>query len=376
MVLQSDFLNLGALAGDGRPKVISALEWDADTPPGTRVLLRSRTGNGLNETYTFHDRAGNEVSETRWNSSPVVLRGRVDTTIVVGDDWGPWSGLYQASGESFQSDSPRRFLQLELLLTTEDPQLAPVLRNLTVRFEEALVQGALGGISPRAVAPNVETRFRYTVWPRFETGDIGFDLLRFRAPEELSDIEVRVGGEEVVGFETQVDGDSLLIALPARVREDSVEVLFNARIVQNATVFALELGDRALPGLWQSVEPAGRRSDVVLLPDLAARNRLVGDLRLSSPVFSPNGDGVNDRLEIEFVILKLQGGSPKIRLFDLSGRERVVLQGEAASRQQRLVWDGLDAEGVLLPPGIYLFQIDLGAESGRDTVWRSAVVAY
>ena len=42
--LRSDFINLGEVAGDGRPKVIKALHWDADLPPGTRLQLRSPLG--------------------------------------------------------------------------------------------------------------------------------------------------------------------------------------------------------------------------------------------------------------------------------------------------------------------------------------------
>ena len=43
------------------------------------------------------------------------------------------------SGETFKSETPRRFIQLELILSTEDPAVAPVLHALALDFEDALV---------------------------------------------------------------------------------------------------------------------------------------------------------------------------------------------------------------------------------------------
>lgn len=375
VVLRSGFLDLGALAGDGRPKVINALEWTADTPPGTRVQLRSRTGNALNEEYTFFDRAGNEVSESRWNSSPAVLRGKVDTTVIVGDDWGPWSNRYQQSGEAFQSDSPRRFLQLEMILTSLRPEVAPTVADLRVRFEEALVQGALGSIEPRQVQPNTEQRFTYTLVPTVEEGDRGFDLLRLGVPGAVEQLQVAIGGQVVRPENVIPQADSLAIVLPQRVFSDSIEIGFTARILRNATVFEMHLGDSQRPGLWQSVEPRQRRSNVVLLPDLPGSDQLIGDLQLPQ-VFSPNGDGANDLLEIRFVVLKATVEQPLVRFYDLTGRQRAVVKAVGQEARQQLQWDGRDAKGVLVEPGIYLCEIDLGTDTGRDSTLRPVAVAY
>ena len=88
-----------------------------------------------------------------------MLRGPVDTTLVVGEDWGEWSNVYQFSGEAFQSESPRRFILLEMILSTEDPSVAPVVHSLSVEFEDALLQGAVGRIEPRQAIPNEDTPF-------------------------------------------------------------------------------------------------------------------------------------------------------------------------------------------------------------------------
>ena len=132
VILRSDFIDLGAT--DGRPKVINALSWDAERPPGTRIRLRSRSGNALREFYTFHNKIGEKVTEEKWLSSPKVLRGVVDTALVVGEDWDAWSNDYQLSGEAFKSQSPRLYAQLELILATDDPNFAPTVNALAIEY--------------------------------------------------------------------------------------------------------------------------------------------------------------------------------------------------------------------------------------------------
>ena len=195
--LRSDFINLGEVAGDGRPKVIKALHWDADLPPGTRLQLRSRSGNALSAEFTFYNKKGDLVTEEKWNSLPKVIRGPVDSTLVTGEDWNEFSNIYQFSGETFKSASPRRFILLEMILSTDDPAVAPTVNSVSVEFEEALVQGARGSVAPREASPNHDTHFTYTLWPETDELDSGFDLMRFTVPEpvDLQSVSVMVGAE-------------------------------------------------------------------------------------------------------------------------------------------------------------------------------------
>jgi len=114
-----------------------------------------------------------------------VIRGPVDTTIVVGGDWGEWSNFYQSSNELFKSETPRRFIQLELIASTEDPEVAPLIHSLSIEFENALVQEARGRLLPRSVAVNEDTRFIYSLWPSADALDVGFDQLRIRLPSSV-----------------------------------------------------------------------------------------------------------------------------------------------------------------------------------------------
>lgn len=378
VVLRSGFIDLGQIVGDGRPKAIRNLSWEADLPVGTRMQLRSRSGAVLSEEYAYHNKIGEAVTEEKWLSSPKVLRGRVDTTLVVGEDWGAWSNVYQLSGEAFQSDSPRRFVQLEALLSTEDPRVAPVLRSLSIEFEDALVTEAKGQIWPREAQPNEDTRFTYTLWPAATEDDSGFDQLRLIAPGgwlKATAVEIDLAGEAIVPAEVSQRGDSLLVTLAQPVGGDSLAVHFTARLWRNAAVFSAELGHQDRPGLWQSVEAAFRRANVVLLPALTGSDRLIGDLEVSPVAFTPNGDGIHDQVHIRFVVFKVEDAMPQVRILDLAGRvvvELAGMNGDVAS----YTWSGRDAQGVLVPPGLYLCHIDLGAAAGEDVAVRSVAVIY
>ncbi len=377
VIMRSNFVDLGEEAGDGRPKVIKSLNWDANLPPGTRLQLRSRSGNTLGNVYDFYDKKGDIVTEEKYKSIPKVLKGPIDTTIVVGEDWDAWSEEYKAPDETFKSQSPRRFVQLEMVLSTDDPAVAPTVNSLSIDFEDAFLQEAKGSILPREATPNEDTRFTYTLWPKADDQDSGFDHLRFVLSEatETSSAEIEIGGQPVVPAAVEQQGDSLLISLSDPVRSDSVRISFTTRVIQNATIFALDLGSSARPGIWQSVEAMERRSNIVMLPELTGSGQLINDLQVPD-VFTPNGDGVNDSFEVRFVAFKVADAVPEVSVYDLAGRRRGALIAEQIGTQQRHTWSGHDDKGEQVEPGVYLLRIDLGADAGGDAATRAFSVAY
>ncbi len=379
VVLHSPFIDLGEEAGDGRPKVIKGLHWDADLPPGAKLQLRSRSGNTLNPLYTFYDRKGDEVTEEKWNSSPKVLRGSIDTALVVGDDWGGWSNVYQTSGEAFQSESPRRYVLLEMIMGTDNPQVGPQVNSLTIEYEQALVQDARGRIWPQQAAVNEPTLFAYTVLSDGDGEDSGFDRVRLVVPEapHIDDVGVQIGGVDIQPEAVALVGDSLLVDLGRSVARDSVQISFNTQLVKNATAVSADLGLSSRPGLWQSVEPAMRRSNVIMLPNLVGQEELIGDVELASAVITPNGDGVHDALDLRFVVYKASRVEPVLHIFDLAGRRLAARAGVSEAGQWQLRWDGRsDASGGIVAPGSYVYRISLGTDAGDDERTGTIAVVY
>ena len=172
--------------------------------------------------------------------------------------------------------------------------------------------------------------------------------------------------------------DSLFVALPRTVISDSVQVAFDTRVLLNATVFPLDLGLAARPGLWQSVEPAERRSNIVMLPELIGRGQLIDDLQLTSPVFSPNGDGINDQLQVSYILLRALSEVPiNVTLYDLSGRTVRRLQNSGAlNGPQLLTWDGRNEDGAMAPPGMYLLRLSIDTDTGSENRTLLVGLAY
>lgn len=233
-------VKLGSSNGEGYPaqveltsslidfessRIFASVEWEADTPPGTEVKIWSRTGP---------------------DGTP-------------GPDWSEWSRAYRFSGERFLSPSPRRFVQLKVGLSTEDPQVTPVLRRVLLFYHDPLVSGGIEGtIFPREVESGELEEFTYTVVPYYygDPSDTGFDRLGILVPSEVEkEVSVEVGGMQVAVSSAQA-GDTLWVALPQVVRGDSVVVRFKATVFEDETGFEGTALHSGRPGISQKIEPS------------------------------------------------------------------------------------------------------------------------
>lgn len=374
--MTSDFLDLGKIAGDNRPKVIQDLSWEADLPPGTRVQAQTRSGNTLRERTRYFHRNGKELSEAEYKKLVKSLRGDTLTVIEEGEDWSSWSTFSQVSGEEFHSPSPRRYVQVRLLLNSDQVMAAPTLRSLAIHFEPALLAQSTSGIEPRVALPGVPQRFSYRILPHFDTGDSGFDRILLETPSPVDSLSLSIGGSQIEPAAVHVAADSFIVDLPRVVRQDTVEVGFSLSLLDNPTVFRSFLGLSQRAGLWQPVDPAERFATTVFLPQVPKSRRLIADMSIQPLVLTPNGDGAGDLAQVRFSVLKAEE-LPQVQIYALNGRLVCKLEGgRGADRSYLYTWSGRDQAGNLVPPGHYLCQVRLEAQAGEEALTRIVRVVY
>jgi hypothetical protein len=406
--MSSDLIDLGSA------KNLTTIDWQADTPAGTAVEVRTRTGNDLREVFRYFKKDGTEVAtEEEYNELPSFFKGEVLTEVLPGSGWSNWSQAYIAPGEEIRSPSPRRYMMIQARLLSEDVQSAPSLNGIQVNFTAPFAESVIGEIAPNRQVPVGEpVDFNLFVQPSFAAQDPGFDRLRLVAPAraavQLRQVGLGAEDELLAGggdqFIRQADGrfvnaqgsllqvagegtDSLSIELPRALRRGGVELMevaFTSRVFQSGSTFQVEVGNSAQEGNWQVVDPGqgvgdelGEGEGLTVLTPLAARTIK----SINNPgLFTPNGDGTNDQAMFEFAVLKINTvRSVEVELFDLGGRAVRRLQEERsqANGLYRIAWDGRDEAGTIVPPGLYLARIAVASDKGSDDAIQQIVgVAY
>ena len=83
-------------------------------------------------------------------------------------------------------------------------------------------------------------------------------------------------------------------------------------------------------------------------------------------IFTPNGDGFNDKARFEFDNPELApvGGV----VYDTSGARVGSLQPSATQPEEVLVWDGKDLDGQVVAGGIYIYDINFQGKHATGTV--------
>ncbi len=124
-------------------------------------------------------------------------------------------------------------------------------------------------------------------------------------------------------------------------------------------------------------EELGSNQLLVVASASSARGFL-GDLEVGSRAFTPQGDGVNDQLSIQYTLFRVQQASEvKVGIYALDGRRVWQAQPEAqAAGRHTAHWDGRDGAGQLVGPGIYLVRVEVETDKGSEIRLQPVAVAY
>jgi hypothetical protein len=380
-------LTSGPIELGSTPRTLSTIRWEAEAPPGTRLEIRTRTGDHLLPKIRYFSKTGSEVTQEQYRKLLSFLRGDSLVTRVPGPDWSNWSEVYPASGATITSPSPRRYAMIEATLLSDDPDQAVLLRRLRLGLKTILASQVVGEVSPAKVAHNGQREeFTLYVRPLFQAGDQGFDQVVVSLPPEAEAevMEVRVGSEE----ELKVGGgkrygaealqrvasgpDSLWLRLPERMFPGQVLVAlrFSAVLYQASTPFVTSVGlDTGGETTWQRVDGGeatalGEGQGLTVFTPFAPE--FLGAVEVSPNPFTPNGDGINDQVNFTVPVYKVLGDKVLVlEVFSLDGRRvrRVARWASPAVGLHHLTWDGRDQEGVLVPLGLYLCRVGMAVDA-------------
>jgi len=386
----SDPIDLGQVSSLGR------IWWNGDLDPQAKILIQTRSGEdeqpeiywrktGVGEEEVPVGQNGRPMTRQQYLAMPQNVQGKITQDL---DNWSVWQTYEYGDGlggTRILSPGPRQYVQLRVDFFSTGQQGGQVDSLFFEYSQPPVVKTVIGEIDPASVNPSEPVRFTYAVRTRLESNQPGFNSLEVRTPAELQAVHsVRIDREEVA-FEAEIDlfdPHRFKIEFP-RIATDQtlLEVEFDARVFVYGTTFSGSVTDTAIDEVGQEVTPGD--AVVELLNDgLSVRTSLRGDLLSAVATapnpFSPNGDGINDRLEISFSLQRLTDAVPVLaEVFDMAGQRVRKLRGDlGASAFYQLAWDGRDERGEIAPPGLYILRIVVEADSGSEETLTQIGLVY
>lgn len=389
---QSNVLDIGEFANLGW------VRWGGRQDEGAHVEIRSRAG--ADETplvYWRNTFRGDEqvpfgedgkllTRKTYGRLGPIMRGAITDDTA----QWELWSSPYDfadSMGVALRATRSHRYVQFRIAFSSFG-QAGGQLGYLEFAVSPRLVTGLVGEVDPWQATVAEERTFTYAVRPTIEPDDQGFDGLDLRlVGGRIVGVEaVRLSGEPVVDFSAVAGDAGVVLGFPRLDVERSGELLevdVLAEIFRFGAVFEGRVIDSAAPGEIGQLVAAGEANELVdgnqlLVQARTLDDKVLGAVSLSTEAFTPNGDQINDQVEIAYELLKVTEPVPvEVLVRDLSGRlvRRVYADADGAGRHPRQ-WDGRDEAGQQVAPGLYICQVEVESDGQRQMQMRPIAVAY
>ncbi|MCE2447395.1 MAG: gliding motility-associated C-terminal domain-containing protein [Candidatus Latescibacteria bacterium] len=303
-----------------------------------------------------------------------------------------WSSWQTVSGGLMRSPGLRRFLQFRVRMASP----GAVLRRLVFEFARPpVVSSLLAEISPGVVQPGVETRFTLSMEVRLrpdrgrDPQATGFRFLQVRTDAQVTEIErILVDDEEISFSATYEPSAGFDIDLWRHIEQTGtfVQIVFRGTVFRDYTRFEVRALDRRdADGQLEEAYQVADERDVD--PSLEGTNLVVrfadGNVPLvaqlqGTRLFTPNGDRINDAFALSYALLKLVAeAAVTLEMYDLAGRRvRRAYEGMGSNGSYAVEWDGTDDQGLLVPPGLYLYELRVQADEDSERRWGSVGVAY
>ena len=362
-------------------------------------------------------------------------------------NWSPWSAPYgggnEPGGTPILSPGPRRYIQFSIEFQNSRIDATKMIEQLAIEYlVPPLADDLIAEIYPREVEAFETVQFTYAVKALMDIeGVAGFDAFQIETPtrvlgidkiqivDEVSSVlveqdlnadivldsegnfvvQLEDGSMHALPYSVVAAGDTFAIAevaernftvkfphiaRPVGGGERLLKIFFRSKVLLYSTVVAGQAILSIQEGSIQRITPGNATllgegdlptaSGITVLSPAITRGSLIGSLTVSPNPFTPNGDGINDVLGIEYDILTItREAKISLHLFDLSGRMvRALHDGEGLSGHydqsviSGLGWDGRDAAGDLVPPGIYLLRVAVEGDARDSKQIKPVAVVY
>ena len=424
----------------GQPAVWSVLRWQEEVAGDSTfsdIQIRTRTGSDTNPfvfTRLLHGQrnpaevqrsvldTSAELALEEYKSLPLNDElGRQWNPGPVRDDlinWSPFSTPLPASaandpaGAPITSPGPRRYFQIQVIFNSRDLDAGRVLKQLSFDFlAPPLADAIVGEIFPRDVSVSKDTTFTYALRTEATSTSLrGFDTVEISTQSQVKSIEEvqLIDANGAVIHERQnfsgiddtsvengiqiaaVSPSSFALRIPP-VKEDGtlIKVHFKTSVLTYSTNFTGSVQLSTELGSLQTIIPGnatelgdGDEADLsgttVLSSSALNKSQLLDRVTSSPNPFSPNGDGINDELELGYSLLSLGVPRPvEIKVYDLSGTlVKQIYSGDDFIGEHVRTWDGTDRSNRPVPPGLYLLQIAVSGDAKDEEQARIIGVAY
>ncbi len=396
-------LNFGRLHWSATPMRLRNGQAEPDPLAQSHVSIEVRTGldSDPNLYYEYDDK-GREVVVTRQRFEKELApastqRPGVRASVQYDtDNWTFWSSPFTTSGQLLNLRSGSH-LQVKIALKSDDFDSWIRLDSLWIERAPLLARQVLGEIAsvaalkPKRGFSEVElgarTQFVYAIRPEFASdSERGFDALRIRTATRPTFERLEIDRQNAEPLGVEIEDDALVIHFPQRITSGQItaaQIYFTTEIFDFAHTFSGEVFAAEAPSLPQPVREgdADERIGTGSLRVFAAEQKgveFIQNLALSSQTITPNGDGINDLLQVSYTLFRLPQAVPIVlNIYRLDGQRIVHRQAAPQpSGPQHLAWDGRDSNGRAPSPGLYLLEIAVESESGSSRQVRPLCIAY
>ena len=301
-------------------------------------------------------------------------------------DWSTWSPPYaQLEDAEINAPDNRRYFQFQFKLLSGSLLDKAVVDSVVISYTTpAIADSVIAEISPTTAILGQENDFTYHLRSVTANDKRGFDTVIIRTPFAARATGLSIDGIEINDFTWQGEDGRLQVAFPNnRITRSgqAIDVRFTSLMTISGTEFRGEVADSQSDAFPQRIIFGNANDDAIdntLVVSARIDNKLFTGVDFSSNLITPNGDGINDQIALEYILLKATDPvGVQVIIYDLSGREvRRLYDARDSSGPNQVAWDGRDDNNTTVCPGLYLIRLEANTDAGDATQMRSVAVVY